>query len=111
MGCGEYCLDVEYRSMGESPDISGAWNVAVRERERESQVGAGTVPRLVQHYSTTVHSDRKLQEMSCGQEGSTYRLFRQELCVHDIIIIFILLQSFIPATLTLISLAGVSSEV
>ena len=28
-------LYVEYRSMGESPDISGAWNVAVRERERE----------------------------------------------------------------------------
>ena len=45
MGCGEYCLDVEYRSMGESPDISGAWNVA--ERERESQVGAGTVAGLV----------------------------------------------------------------
>ena len=37
---------VEYRSMGESPDISGAWNVAVRERERESG-GAGTGPGLV----------------------------------------------------------------
>ena len=43
--------------MGESPDISGAWNVAVR--ERESQVGAGTVPglvgwvaSLVQYYSS-----------------------------------------------------------
>ena len=33
----ECCLYVEYRSMGESPDISGAWNV----RERESQVGPG----------------------------------------------------------------------
>ena len=33
---GQGCrLYVEYRSMGESPDISGAWNVAVRERERE----------------------------------------------------------------------------
>ena len=32
--------------MGESPDISGAWNVAVRERERESG-GAGTGPGLV----------------------------------------------------------------
>ena len=43
LGSGEYCLYVEYRSMGESPDISGAWNVA----ERESQVGAGTVAGLV----------------------------------------------------------------
>ena len=31
---GEYCVYVEYRSMGESPDISGAWNVRERERER-----------------------------------------------------------------------------
>ena len=38
----ECCLYVEYRSMGESPDISGAWNV----RERESG-GARTVPGLV----------------------------------------------------------------
>ena len=49
MGCGEYCLDVEYRSMGESPDISGAWNVAERERERV-RWGPGLCPGW---YSTT----------------------------------------------------------
>ena len=41
VGTGEYCLYVEYRSMGESPDISGAWNVAVIERERDCTAGVG----------------------------------------------------------------------
>ena len=77
MGCGEYCLDVEYRSMGESPDISGAWNVA----ERESGGGrdCGGIGWLGgEPWCSTVHWDRKLQEMS---QGSTYRFFRQELCL------------------------------
>ena len=80
--------------MGESPDISGAWNVAVRERERERErvrwcrdwARVGGLGGLV-WYSTSVHWDRKLQEMSQGGQGSTYRLFRQELCSAYIIIL------------------------
>ena len=57
MGTGEYCLYVEYRSMGESPDISGAWNVAVRERESQVVPGLGPGwwvgrPGLVQYVSS-----------------------------------------------------------
>ena len=40
-GRGECCLYVEYRSMGESPDISGAWNVREREGVRWGQDCAG----------------------------------------------------------------------